>query len=627
MLKNQIFILVFLIFLTVLGKYNAHAQKAPRSFNKKIERAEYFVYQKKYNKAEKIYANALYEFPHDIKAIRNYIELFALSNKNDRRKEILKRVANQNYIKTLEVVAIPLLNILEEEEETEDLNYYLMKFQNNFAKDHPIQKQIQFYNNAENYTKASLKISNLGLGIQDSLHQKYPQLAFKGQKLLFTQSRSTQGGEYAISSWDSCYGWNSSKILQEPFNSRHSEESIHVSWDGRYIFFTRCGMQAYRQDHGGNCDIYFSYYQNNNWSLPQPLGPAINTNYDEMHPFLSSDQKTLYFSSNRPGGKGGYDLYKSEFKNGVWTEAVLLKGEINTEKNELAPFLSPDQKQLFFSSDGHPGYGGFDLFEAVEMKDGTWQQVNNLGKPINSHKNELACTFSISGDSLIFSSDRKDIYPGYNLFLATGNTWFNPHQMISGFIIDSVHEFSLPNTVFQEKSNRNIDWPVANRGDGSYYFLKPQNEEATILVTIPGYLKKEKKFEADLKGNYLNFQNIALLSQTEAAKTMDTLNIRVPLERFDHDFMEYFQTEWPDIYHFLHDRGIKNITIEKFNVLANGKEEKDSFSENEKTLIINSFKNHWPLKENILFTPSDNFENTTKNLDKKPFVQMHIIAN
>lgn len=626
MLKNQISIFLFLLILMGFPSFFSQAQNAPRSFHKKIERAEYLVYQKKYEKAEKIYANALFEFPHDIKAIKNYIELFPLSNKESKRKEILKRIANQNHARSIEIVAIPLLNILQEEEEMEDLHYYLMQFQKNFTKDHPIQKQIQFYNKSATQTNTSIKITNLGLGIQDSLHQKYPQIAFKGQKLLFTQSRSTQGGEYAISSWDSCYGWNSSKILQEPFNSKHTEESIHVSWDGRYIFFTRCGMQAYRQDHGGNCDIYFSYYQNNYWSTPQPLGPAINTSYDEVHPFLSSDQKTLYFSSNRPGGKGGYDLYKSEFKHGVWSEAVLLEGEINTEKNELAPFLSPDQKQLFFSSDGHPGYGGFDLFEAVANENGKWEQIKNLGKPINTHKDELACTFSISGDSIIFSSNRKDIYPGYNLFLATGNTWFNPHQMISGFIIDSIHNFSLPNSTLKEKNGRNIDWPVANRGDGSYYFLKPQKESSTILIHIPGYLKKEKKFEANLNGNYLNFQNIALLSQSDAAKVMDTLNIRVPLERFKHDFMQYFQEEWPDIYHFLHERGIKKITIEKFNVLANGQEEKGNFSENEINLIIKPLENHWTQKENITFSSGNTSENTDESLDKNPFVQLQIIA-
>lgn len=143
-------------------------------------------------------------------------------------------------------------------------------------------------------------------------------------------------------------------------------------------------LLVYRNDdYIGN--IYYSRYVNGKWSPLQKLGDNINTKYWESHASFSMDGKILYFSSNRKGGYGGLDIYKSNRQSdGSWGPAENLGPTINTKHNDDTPFITEDGDKIYFSSYGHYNMGGYDLFMSRKNADGSWAQPVNLGFPLNS---------------------------------------------------------------------------------------------------------------------------------------------------------------------------------------------------------------------------------------------------
>lgn len=154
-----------------------------------------------------------------------------------------------------------------------------------------------------------------------------------------------------------------------------------------------------------NNDIYESSYNGKNWSTPKKLDGLINSSYNETSACLSSDGKTLYFTSDRPGGYGGMDIWQSELmENGNWGPAINLGSHVNTSKDEESPFILADNATMYFSSEGHNGLGGFDVFSTTQNEDGTWSAPTNAGASVNTHEDEL--NFKITGDekSAFYSS-------------------------------------------------------------------------------------------------------------------------------------------------------------------------------------------------------------------------------
>ena len=150
--------------------------------------------------------------------------------------------------------------------------------------------------------------------------------------------------------------------------------------------------------------------------MSEPL-PFNSSEYSTGHPALSPDNKTLYFSSDRPGGQGQSDLYKVEVKGkGKFGEPKNLGDKINTPGRESFPFVDADDK-LYFSSDGHLGIGGLDVFYTT-IKNGQIDEPRNIGKPINSSADDFAFTFKSSMKSGYFASNRGNDPLNDNIYVA-----------------------------------------------------------------------------------------------------------------------------------------------------------------------------------------------------------------
>jgi Tol biopolymer transport system component len=149
-----------------------------------------------------------------------------------------------------------------------------------------------------------------------------------------------------------------------------------LSADGRLLFLSK--------DDNYNSDIFTSSFNGISWTQTVKLNKNINTKYWESHGFIPETGDQLIFASDRPGGFGGLDLYISHKVNGDWGPAVNLGPEINTQFNEDRPFLISNGKTLFFSSQGHENIGGYDLFKSDLQSNGLWSNPKNLGYPINT---------------------------------------------------------------------------------------------------------------------------------------------------------------------------------------------------------------------------------------------------
>jgi outer membrane protein OmpA-like peptidoglycan-associated protein len=201
-----------------------------------------------------------------------------------------------------------------------------------------------------------------------------------------------------------------------PFNMTKNEGAPTITLDNKYLVFTRCALHPDIKYPDGrpyyNCDLYYTECIDGEWTEIKDLGPAINRpNSWEAQASISADGQVLFFSSDRPGGCGdtayGYDIYFSvRDVNGNWQQAQNLGCVVNTAGNEKTPFIHPDGKTLYFSSNGYETIGGYDIYVSRLSDKGVWQKPVNIGYPINSEGDDLGLFVNTAGTKAYFSSNR-----------------------------------------------------------------------------------------------------------------------------------------------------------------------------------------------------------------------------
>lgn len=229
------------------------------------------------------------------------------------------------------------------------------------------------------------------------------------------------------------------------------------------------------------------------WSNPSPLGNNINSGYLETTASITPDGKTIYFASNRRGGMGGMDLYKVEKQpNGSWGRAQNLGPEVNTADNEDAPFIHPNGKILFFTSDGIGSMGGKDIFK-TELVNGKWSKPENMGYPVNTVADDSYFTLTADGTKGFFSSDRpgglggQDIY-AFDMPAQEGNI---PLTLIKGRILAGEDPVPVPTKikVVDNTNGQTLDY-VYNPDEetGNYLIIIPPGKNYDMIIEATGFL-------------------------------------------------------------------------------------------------------------------------------------------
>ncbi len=297
------------------------------------------------------------------------------------------------------------------------------------------------------------------------------------------------GEDIFVTHRDSLGHFSAPESLPPPLNSLDDEGAATVSADGQTMYMSLC-----RRPGGvGDCDIYQSQLVGNLWTAPQNLGRPMNTPAWDAEPSITADGSTMYFSSTRPGSiDGSEDIYVAyKNTNGLWGLPQNLGTPVNTRFNDRSPFISADGKTLYFSSNGHPGFGNHDLFMTRKLSDGSWSEPVNLGRPINAYGDDVFLTIPASGLKIIYASQRDDARGNLHLFEAKLPPQFRPGpvMLVAGTVYDKeTHEpVGGEVDVNDLKTNELVAVYHANRVTGKFYITLGTGKTYGITATAPGY--------------------------------------------------------------------------------------------------------------------------------------------
>jgi outer membrane protein OmpA-like peptidoglycan-associated protein len=230
----------------------------------------------------------------------------------------------------------------------------------------------------------------------------FPILSPDQQDMYFTRREAGQEDFYHVSKLPD--GQWADPAYYHALNSEFNEGAIAFSADGNTALLVRCGQS----DPPGGCDLFESFRNAEGWTAPINMGPIINSEHWDSQPTLSADGRLLFFTSNRPGGYGGKDLwYAKKNRKNLWDPPVNAGPAINTAYDDISPYLHPDGVHLYFASAGHPGMGGVDVFVS-EFKEDEWKTPVNLGTDINTAVDESCFTLAYDGTSALFNRIKAD---------------------------------------------------------------------------------------------------------------------------------------------------------------------------------------------------------------------------
>lgn len=380
-----------------------------------------------------------------------------------------------------------------------------------------------------------LVITNLAFSVNTTADEIAPVLSLD-EKILFFTGRNRVGGtesEDIFFSELKNNQWQTAQNIGGKINTKRKSESVDaVSPDGTKLF-----LMGNFSDGYGKGDIYSYELTDEGWGNLEHLSGGINTKHFEANAFITADGKALFFTSDRPGGVGEYnpkgmlfnggyigntDIYVCEKTPFGWGKPINLGSVINTPYAEYSPYLHPDDKTLYFSSDGHAGLGRLDVFKAVRTNNNSWTEWTepvNLGKDINTPKDDMGYRISLSGDFAYFATrGKKDTYGsfgGYDIYTITlpEKVKPNPVSIVRGVIVDEKGNPLYADMKWSEKATGIVVSEIkSDPVDGSFMVvLKPQTEYA---------------YDVKKKGFYTVSNSISTKEQTKK-DTLVSLNIRM----------------------------------------------------------------------------------------------------
>jgi outer membrane protein OmpA-like peptidoglycan-associated protein/tetratricopeptide (TPR) repeat protein len=274
--------------------------------------------------------------------------------------------------------------------------------------------------------------------------------------------------------------------LPNPFNTSFNEGGPTINANNTELYFTVCeNLNGYQ-----NCDVYYSERNSSGgWTVPQSIGDHINRRDSwESQPSISANGDVLYFTSNRAGGVGGLDLYQCIRKpDGSWSEPSNVGAPINTRKDEKTPFIHSDSRTIYFTSNGHMGLGGFDIYFARANDEGVWQEPQNIGFPINSKEDDLGLFVSLDGRTGYFASNKLRANMGWDLYAFELPEQVRPEAvaLISGTLTD---EDAFPDTAatleIKNLKTRDVTKVDVDKETGNYARVVTTKPNEDLILTV-----------------------------------------------------------------------------------------------------------------------------------------------
>ena len=401
-----------------------------------------------------------------------------------------------------------------------EANFYLAKaYQANYKYDEALTKYLELKEKTKNKQLISiieaeiekctqsnalvknpvpLTITNLG----DSINSEYKDhsvfVSADESVLVFTSRRENKyndemdiDGNYDeniyISYREEGEPWSKPVSIGDNINTPDHEASIGISVDGQKLFI-------YKEEEKGS--IFVSDLAGDVWSKPKKLGPTINTKYKETHASLSADGTKLYFTSDRKGGYGGLDIYVSyKLVNGKWGEPKNLGPGINTPQDERAPYIHPDDITLYFSSKGHGGLGGYDIFSSQLNEFGTWTKPQNIGYPINTSSDDIFYITSADRQRSYYASNKEAGHGMTDLYLISlEEAEVANITIMTGKVYicrGSLPEVSI--TVMDAKTDEVVGIYTPNSKSGKFLFVLNKGGRYNVVFEADGKIINEEQ--------------------------------------------------------------------------------------------------------------------------------------
>ncbi len=354
-----------------------------------------------------------------------------------------------------------------------------------------VEKKIEQTQNTYNLMRIPKNVSIKRMG--DEINSEYteynPVVSADEGVMAYTvfkpaeQNSSGGNSEAILITYNETGIWSAPKKVEVQTQNNYGTAGISADGQEMLIFIgDKASGSIFKMEKDGD-----------SWGRPIPLGQNIQSKYLESTASLTPDGKTIYFASNRPGGYGGMDIYSSTCDAaGKWSRATNLGPTINTKANEDAPFIHPNEKLLFFTTDGHQGMGGNDIYKS-EFVDGKWTGPKNMGYPINTTANDNYFTLIADGSRGYFSSDRKGGMGGQDIYMMDMPEDYEtiPLTMIKGRILNADTGKPLPTKIYMvdSETKQKIDYVYhPDQKTGDYLVILPPNKSYEMIIESEGFL-------------------------------------------------------------------------------------------------------------------------------------------
>lgn len=396
------------------------------------------------------------------------------------------------------------------------------KWMNKYATDASTDKRSQLYLANKNY-KSKIEdmapffaIKNWDLNSKHSDFGGYYSLAM--DEVYFVTARRNRA--FVKNEW----AWDANRFLDlfkvevnqenefgkpkqvSKLNTKFHEGPMAFSPDGKYVYYTRNNVASGKKRRDGdkiqNLKLYYAEINEKGKYIKEKEFPYNSKEYSVGHPTITADGKTMYLVSDMSGGFGGADLYKVELKeNGEFGEMINLGAEINTEGQEMFPFIDAEGR-LFFSTNGHPGLGGLDVFVAILTEEGVVQNIHNLGLPINSKGDDFAFTMSKDFKKGFISSNREGGQGGDDIYLVESIRPLTFGVTIKGKTKNKEGEMIPFASVDLKDEDGNVIATVTSNENGEYSFAAEYKKNYALTGN------KEEYFEGNNKANTFTDENV-----------------------------------------------------------------------------------------------------------------------
>lgn len=347
---------------------------------------------------------------------------------------------------------------------------------------------------------SAYRLQPLSDTVNEVIMQYFPVLTADQNQIIFTRrvgNGPNDDENLVVSTKDKNGRWQRPVSISKNINTQLNEGTCSISADGRKLILTSCAGR----DGVGSCDLYESKKVGDDWSAPKNLGRNVNSPAWESQPSLSADGRTLYFVSDRRTGLGQRDIWVSTLDdNGEWTRAVNAGKEINTQYDEISPFIHVNNRTLFFATNGRPGFGGYDIFFA-EKDTAAWSTPRNLGAPINDREDQFSLFITADGKKGYYSHE-ETLQSGFSrsrIFEATipaENQIKFRSNYVTGIIRDKLTKEPLSAKIELIKlATNNVESLVESDSvTGEYLIVLTQGDEYALYINKQNYLFKSYNF-------------------------------------------------------------------------------------------------------------------------------------